>query len=146
MCIRDSPDPRRQAEEAGVLEGVRFLGRVAEADKPALYGGAVAFLFPSQYEGFGLPVLEALACGSAVACGDGSSLPEVAGPGALLLPPSDVSAWALALLRLAQDSALCARLRAQGRIHAAAFTWERTARATVAAYCDALALQGGHIP
>ena len=130
------PDPCRLAREAGVVEGVRFLGRVAEGDKPALYSGATAFLFPSRYEGFGLPVLEALACGVPVACADATSLPEVAGPGGLLVGPDDVAGWADAILRLARDEALRARLRALGLAHASGFSWERTARETAAAYRD----------
>lgn len=129
-----APDPRRLAAEAGVGEGVRFLGRVPEEDKPALYSGALAFLFPSRYEGFGLTVLEALACGTPAAVADATSLPEVAGPGALLAGPDDVGAWAEAIVRLATDPALRERLRAAGLAHAARFSWQRTARETLAAY------------
>lgn len=129
-----APDPRRLAAEAGVGEGVRFLGRVPEEDKPALYSGALAFLFPSRYEGFGLTVLEALACGTPAAVADATSLPEVAGPGALLVGPDDVPGWAEAIERLSSDEALRAQLRARGLEHAARFSWQRTARETLAAY------------
>lgn len=129
-----TPDPRRLAAEAGLAGKVLFVGRVEEADKPALYSGALAFLFPSRYEGFGLPVLEALACGAPVACADATSLPEVGGPGALLIAPDDVAGWAEAIERLAADAHLRARLRAAGLAHAASFSWQRTARETLAAY------------
>jgi glycosyltransferase involved in cell wall biosynthesis len=133
---RLAPDPRRLAAEAGLAEGVLFTGRAAEEDKPALYSGALAFVFPSRYEGFGLPVLEALACGTPVACADATTLPEVGGPGALLLSPDDPGAWAEALVRLAGDAELRGRLRSAGLAHAATFSWERTARETLAAYHD----------
>ncbi len=129
-----TPDPRRLAAEAGATEGVRFLGRVPEEDKPGLYSAALAFLFPSRYEGFGLPVLEALACGTPVACADATSLPEVAGPGGLVAGADDVGAWKEAILRLAGDGVLRERLRGAGLAHARQFSWERTARETAAAY------------
>jgi len=129
-----APDPRRLAAEAGLDGGVRFVGRVPEEDKPALYSGALAFVFPSRYEGFGLPVLEALACGTPAAVADATSLPEVAGPGALLVGPDDVGGWAAAIERLAADEALRTRLRVAGQEHAARFSWRRTAQQTLAAY------------
>jgi glycosyltransferase involved in cell wall biosynthesis len=132
-----TPDPRRLAAEAGLTEGVRFLGRTPEEDKPALYSGAVAFLFPSRYEGFGLTVLEALACGAPCIVADATSLPEVGGPGALLAGPDDVRAWAEAIVRLVSDRALRSELRTAGLAPAARFTWERTAKETAAAYRDA---------
>ncbi len=129
-----APDPRHLAAEAGLSAGVQFLGRVPEEDKPGLYSGALAFLFPSRYEGFGLTALEALACGTPAAVADATSLPEVAGPGALLVDAGDVAGWAEAIERLAADDALRARLRTAGLAHAAGFSWERTARETLAAY------------
>lgn len=129
-----TPDPRRLAAQAGLAEGVRFLGRVQEADKPALYSAATVFLFPSRYEGFGLTLLEALACGTPAVAANATSLPEVGGPGALLVDPDDVAGWAEAIVRLASDAALRARLRAAGLAHAARFSWERVARETAAAY------------
>ena len=132
-----TPDPRRLAAEAGLAQGVRFLGRVPEDDKPALYSGALAFLFPSRYEGFGLTVLEALACGTPCVVANATSLPEVGGPGALLANPDDVAGWAEAILRLVSDGALRSGLRSAGLVHAARFTWERTAQETAAAYGDA---------
>ncbi len=131
-----SPDPRRLVAELGLADAVHLLGWVDEADKPALYRGARAFCFPSAYEGFGLPPLEAIACGTPAVIGCGSSLEEVAGPGALAVPPGDVEALAEALRRLAEDDALHARLRASGLAHAATFSWAATARQTAAAYCE----------
>ncbi len=136
-----APDPRRLAAEAGASAGVQFLGCVPEGDKPALYSAALAFLFPSRYEGFGLPVLEALACGTPVVAANATTLPEVAGPGALLVDPGDVAGWAAAITRVATDPSLRSELRAAGLAHAARFSWQRTARETVAAYRDALQLR-----
>ena len=107
---------------------------IAEEHLPALYAGAELFVFPSLYEGFGLPVLEALACGVPVVCSNSSSLPEVAGDAALLVDPLDVPAMAEALGRVLGDLSLqqelCARSLARARI----FSWERTARETLAVY------------
>lgn len=91
-----TPDPRRIAAEAGVADRVHFAGWVDEADKPALYSLASLFVFPSLYEGFGLPVAEAAACGAPVLTSNRSSLPEAA-PGAMLVDPEDVNALALAM-------------------------------------------------
>jgi glycosyltransferase involved in cell wall biosynthesis len=91
-----TPDPRRMAAEAGIADQVHFTGWVDEADKPALYSLASLFVFPSLYEGFGLPVAEAAACGALVLTSHRSSLPEV-GPGALLVDPEDMDALAAAL-------------------------------------------------
>lgn len=129
-----APDPRRIAAELGLGEAVRFLGWVDEADKPPLYRGARAFCFPSIYEGFGLPPLEAISCGVPAIVASGSSLEEVVGPGGLVVPPDDVDALAQALRRLAEDDALRARLGEAGLAHASRFSWEATARQTAAAY------------
>ncbi|HHX63462.1 MAG TPA: glycosyltransferase family 4 protein [Chloroflexi bacterium] len=134
-----APDPRPVARRLGIEDGVWYTGRVDEADKPALYSGALAFVFPSRYEGFGLPVLEAISCGVPAVVADGSSLGEVAGPGGLVVPPDDVEALAGALVRLAEEPDLRATLSTRGLEHAARFSWEETARQTVAAYRDALA-------
>jgi alpha-1,3-rhamnosyl/mannosyltransferase len=103
-----------------------------------LYALADAFVFPSLYEGFGLPVLEAMARGVPVACSDRSSLPEVAGDAALLFDPEDVGAMTVVLSRLLDDGALRSRLSAAGVARAASFTWARTAELTVASYRRAL--------
>jgi glycosyltransferase involved in cell wall biosynthesis len=96
-------------------------------------------VFPSFYEGFGLPVLEAMARGVPVACSDRASLPEVAGDAAILFDPADPGAMAAALERLLTDPVEAERLRAAGRARAARFTWERTAGLTLAAYERAVA-------
>ncbi len=132
-----TPDPRRLAREQGIDERfVRFIGFVDEADKPALYRGAVAFIFPSRYEGFGLPPLEALACGTPVVGSDISSIPEVVGDAGVLLPPDDAEGMASALIQLATDEGFRAELSRRALAHAARFSWERTARETLAAYRD----------
>jgi glycosyltransferase involved in cell wall biosynthesis len=120
----------QRAAAAGVAERVCFTGYVDDADLPTLLSGALAFVFPSLYEGFGMPVLEAMACGTPVLTSTTSSLPEVAGDAALLIDPHDTSAIAQAIARLLSDSALREHLRARGLQHAATFTWERCAVAT----------------
>lgn len=125
---------RDRAAHLGLSADVRFLGWLPDADVEGLFALAGAFVYPSFYEGFGLPVLEAMARGVPVACADRSSLPEVAGDAALLFDPGDPSAIAVAVMRLLDDAALAARLVEAGRAQAAAFTWERTARATLASY------------
>jgi glycosyltransferase involved in cell wall biosynthesis len=118
----------------GLEQHVRFTGYVEDADLPALYSAASLFVFPSLYEGFGLPVLEAMACGTPVVTSSVSSLPEVAGDAALLVDPRDVDAIASAMRRILDDSDLAADLRARGLARAAQFSWERTARETLAVY------------
>jgi len=133
-----SPDPRPLARSLGLEESVRFTGWVEEADKPALYRGARGLVFPSLYEGFGLPVLESLACGTpAIAC-RGSSLEEVLGPGGLLVDAGDLEGLAHAMRRLAQDDALRATLAQAGLAHARRFSWDSTARETADAYREVL--------
>ena len=122
------------------LEGrVHFTGYVADADLPALYSAAELFVFPSLYEGFGLPPLEAMACGTPVVTTNVSSLSEVVGDAALTVDPYDSSALAAALERALTDSALRAELRRKGLQRAAQFSWERTARETLAVYRQVLA-------
>jgi glycosyltransferase involved in cell wall biosynthesis len=115
---------------------VRILGFVDEADLPALYRNAALFAFPSLYEGFGLPVLEAMACGVPVVCSNGSSLPEVAGNAALLVDPLDVDGLAEAMARVLKDPGLRWQMVARGAAQAARFTWARAARQLVGVFED----------
>lgn len=120
-------------------EHVRFLGHVPGDELPALYRGARAVVFPSLFEGFGVPVLEAMACGTPVACSDRGALAEVAGDAALLFDPEDTAAIADAARRVAADEPLRERLRTAGRERAADFTWRRSAEAHLRAYGAVLA-------
>ena len=130
---------RARARSLGIEADVRFPGWVSAAELEGLWEIAQAFVFPSLYEGFGLPVLEAMARGVPVACSNASSLPEVAGEAALLFDPYDQLAIAAAIERLLVDPDEAARLRALGRQRARLFTWERTALATLESYARALA-------
>src|SRR3954451_19693992 len=130
---------RARAGQLGIEDDVRFLGWLGSDELEGLYAASAAFVMPSLYEGFGLPVLEAMARGVPVACADRSSLPEVAGEAALLFDPDDPRGVAAAIERVLGDPAERARLVAAGRARAAEFTWERTARATLASYERALA-------
>ncbi len=134
-----TPHPRRLALEQEVDERlVHFSGFVEDRDKPALYRGAVAFIFPSLYEGFGLPPLEALACGTPVVGSDAASLPEVVGQGGVLLPPSDAPGMSKALIRLVSDDHYRTEMSRRAVAQAARFSWDRTARATFRAYSDSI--------
>ena len=134
-----------QAEIArqGLGDRVRMAGFVADDDLPALYSAADLFAFPSLYEGFGLPLLEAMACGVPIISSNASSLPEVVEtggePAALLLPPQDEGAWAAAMLRLLGDAAARQQLVEAGRAQAARFTWPAAARQLAALYDSLLA-------
>ncbi len=133
---------RERAVSAGVERDVRFLGWVSDSEIEGLWAAAAAFVFPSLYEGFGLPVLEAMARGVPVACSSSSSLPEVAGDAALLFDPRDEAQIATAVRRLLEDHALAERLRERGAERAREFTWERSARLTLDSYSRALAPEG----
>ncbi len=121
-------------ERFGLTNAVRFTGFAEDSDLPALYTLAVLAALPSLYEGFGLPVLEAMACGTPVVTSTVSSLPEVAGDAALMVDPLDVGAVAEALRRLLTDEALRGDLRARGLARAATFTWDRSARQLLDVY------------
>jgi glycosyltransferase involved in cell wall biosynthesis len=129
----------RLCQALDITASVIHYGPVAERDLRALYQGAEVFVFPSLYEGFGLPVLEAMAMGTPVACSDRSSLPEVAGDAALLFDPDRPEGIAHAIERLLADAQLRQDLATRGLARAREFTWERTARATLQAYRRALA-------
>jgi glycosyltransferase involved in cell wall biosynthesis len=130
-------DPRPLAQTLGIAEHVRFIGWVEEPHKPALYRGAACAVFPSRYEGFGLPVLEALACGTPLITTTTSSLPEVAGDAAFVVDPDDPAALAGAILACLVDEPLAAELRQRGPAQAAQFRWADTARQTLDVYAMA---------
>lgn len=114
----------------GADDAVVRLGAVSEPALRSLYQGAAALVYPSRYEGFGLPLVEAMASGTPVLASRAASIPEVVGESGILLDPDDSKLWAEAIVQVMTDSALRARLRAQGLSRAAMFTWERTARIT----------------
>jgi len=125
---------RARVKALGLEDGVRFPGHIEQDDLAALYSQATVFAYPSLWEGFGLPVLEAMACGAPVLTSSVSSLPEVAGDAALLVPPTDVDAIAEGLGRLLRDGVLRADLAERGLRRAGLFSWERCARETLAVY------------
>jgi glycosyltransferase involved in cell wall biosynthesis len=127
------------AAELGVAQQVRFPGWVSEAELEELYRCAMCFVLPSLIEGFGLPVLEAMARDVPVACSDRPALPEVVGDAALLFDPDDQRAVTDSVRRLLFDEGLRRTLVERGRQRAAEFTWERTARATLESYRKAVA-------
>jgi glycosyltransferase involved in cell wall biosynthesis len=121
-------------QRLNIMHHVHFTGYVHDADLPALYSAAELFVFPSLYEGFGLPPLEAMACGTAVVTSNLSSLPEVVGDAALTVNPYEVGELAAAIKRVLEDEGLRVHLRRRGIERAAQFTWQRTARETLAIY------------
>jgi len=133
-----APDPRVVSSELSLDDRVHYTGWVAEEDKPALYSGALGFLFPSFYEGFGLPVLEAISCGIPAVVGKGSSLEEVAGDGGLVVAPDEIGGIAQAMDRLIHDDSLRSDLSEAGLAHARRFSWRRTAQQTWDAYQSVL--------
>ncbi|MDT7602660.1 MAG: hypothetical protein QOF61_657 [Acidobacteriota bacterium] len=124
----------RAVEASGVRADVIFTGYAPEADLPALYSGALCFVYPSVYEGFGLPPLEAMRCGTAVVAGNRTSLPEVVGDAGLLVNPFDVEEIAAAIARLIDDKDLRATLSERGLARATQFDWRETARLTLEVY------------
>jgi glycosyltransferase involved in cell wall biosynthesis len=121
----------RRPQELGIADRVRFTGYVAGDDLPALIGGALAYVMPSLYEGFGMPILEAQACGMPVLASPISSLAEAAGDAALFVDPLDVRSIAEGIARIVEDAELRARLRERGLRRVTTWTWERTARETL---------------
>lgn len=128
------PETRRKVAELELATSVQFVGDVPDQDVPALMSGADVFVFPSLYEGFGLPPLEAMACGCPVIASNASSLPEVVGDAGLLVDPVDVAALADAIVRLLADPALRSDLRVRGQRRAALFSWDTCAEQTHAVY------------
>lgn len=127
------------AAESRAPGAVALLGAVDEARLRALYARALALAYPSFYEGFGLPLVEAMACGTPIVASQAASIPEVVGDAGLLLDPRRGGDWAHAIVRLGSEPALAADLRARGLARAAAFTWQRTAEMTLDVYHRAVA-------
>lgn len=128
-------DPIYQAaSESPAADRIRFLDFVPEALLPDLYRAAAAFVFPSHYEGFGLPAIEAMACGTPVVTSNVSSLPEICGSDAVYVDPSDPDSIADGIRRVLDDTELAERLRSSGPVRASTFTWDRAARETEKVY------------
>jgi glycosyltransferase involved in cell wall biosynthesis len=123
---------------SGVGDAARFLGSLDEQDLAVLYSHAGVFALPSVYEGFGLPVLEAMACGAPVVCSNAGPLPEVAGDAAVLLKPEDPEEWAATMLDVLTNTSLRAELRRRGFVREKEFSWQRSAQATREVYREAL--------
>ena len=131
------PDPRPIAAELGVSDQVIYRF-VEDQDKPAMYSGASLYVFPSLYEGFGLPPLEAMSCGAPVVCSNRTSLPEVVGDAAITLDPDDTQALVEAMRSVLTDSTLRDDLRARSLQRATQFSWRKTATETLAVYQEAV--------
>lgn len=127
-----------QVARLGLASVVRFPGFIPQAELPDWYRGAELFVYPSSFEGFGLPVAEAMACETPVLCSDAPGVREVAGDAAWRLPPDDVAAWTAALGELAAQPSRRAALAVAGRAQAARFTWRASAEATLRAYDQVL--------
>lgn len=128
----------RSIEELGLAGEIVFTGYVPEIDLPALYTGALCFVYPSYFEGFGLPPLEAMQCGAPVITGDRTSLPEVVGDAGLMIDPFDEGALASAIARMIDGAALRMDFRRKGLERARMFNWHRTARLTLQIYEQAV--------
>lgn len=128
---RYTPGLKKQVEELGISERVKFLNYVPESELPKIINGAIALIFPSLWEGFGFPVLEAMACGTPVITSNLSSLPEVAGDAAILINPYNLNEITEAMQIIVTDSQLRSSLSTQGISRASQFYWEKTGLATV---------------
>lgn len=135
-AVRESPAILKAIESSPVRQRIVLTGYVPAGDMPVLYGSAAAFLYCSLYEGFGLPPIEAMACGAPVIASNTTALPEVCGDGALLVDPTNVEAIADALNRVVGDDAFRAALVQRGLTRARRFAWEESARRHIAAYRD----------
>jgi glycosyltransferase involved in cell wall biosynthesis len=131
----------RALKYTDVGASILLTGYVPESDLPALYSGALCFIYPSYYEGFGLPPLEAMKCGAPVIVGNRTSLPEVVGDAALMIDPFDVNAIAGAIQKMITDSEFRSELRVKGLERAKEFDWKETARQTLAVYRKAFELK-----
>jgi len=128
---RYTPTLKKQAQELGLMDQVKFLDYVSYDDLPKIISGAIALVFPSLWEGFGLPVLEAMACGTPVITSNLSSLPEVAGDAAILIDPYRVEEITDAMQAIANDTGLRSHLSQLGLARATQFSWQKTGKATV---------------
>ena len=134
-----SPVIHQAVQRSPLAHRIRFTGFVSDADLVTLYSACDLFVFPSFYEGFGLPILEAMACGRAVACSNSSAIPEVADSAALLFDPESTSEMTRAMLDLLLDTGLRSHMERLALARAAHFSWERTARETLEVYYEVAA-------
>lgn len=128
------PEVAAAVDRLGLADSVSLIGHVRDDDLPAIYGAASLFVLPSLYEGFGLPLLEAMACGTPIACADATSLPEVAGDAAVLFDPLDVPAMTAAMARVLTEPQLAQTLSRRGLERVRDYSWERTAEKTIDVY------------
>ncbi len=129
-----APKVREAAKKSGCSDRIRFLGFVTDQDLLHLYNACDLFVFPSLYEGFGLPILEAMACGRAVACSNTSAMPEVVDGAAILFNPHSKQEITRAMADLLRDAELRARMERLGQQRAAHFSWQESARRTLDVY------------
>ncbi len=132
----------RDLRESGRTSRVHWVGLIPDADLPAFYAGAACFVYPSLFEGFGLPLVEAMACGCPVVSSDRTACPEVVGTAGLLVDPEDVAAIATAIARVLADEALRADLRERGLARGRLFTWGECARRTLGVLREAAGRNG----
>jgi glycosyltransferase involved in cell wall biosynthesis len=132
------PDPRRIARELGIEEFIITPGWITEEDRPLLYAAATVFVYPSRYEGFGLPVLEAMACGVPVVTTNAASIPELAGPAAFQLDPNDTKHMAAPIIRLCTEESFRDEMIERGLAQVEKFSWKKTAEETLQVYREAV--------
>ncbi|NJN54160.1 MAG: glycosyltransferase family 4 protein [Anaerolineae bacterium] len=131
-----------RVQALGLTERVHFTGYVPDEELPLWYNGAELLLLPSLYEGFGMPVVEAMACGTPVIAANGSSLPEAVGEAGLLFAAEDAVELAAQITAVCHDPQLSAKMRAHGLAHARQFSWDRAGRETAEVYRKALVEEG----